>query len=98
MTDYFYNDFSSLEEIEVYRSAEVPEEWQNEINHQYPQKMISLGRESWLKDVIPSVHEWDPEWKFNFELIWQDRHRRLIPVHDEVVTKRIEQFKEYRGI
>jgi len=36
ITDYFYNDFSILEEIEVYRFAEVPEEWQNEINHQYP--------------------------------------------------------------
>ena len=98
MTDYFYNDFLSLEEIEVYKSAEVPEKWQNEINHEYPQEMISLGRESWTNDVMPSAHNWDPQWEFDFDLIWEERHRRLIPVSDEVVRKRIEQFKIYRGI
>ena len=98
MTDYFYNDFLSLEEIEVYKSAEVPEKWQNEINHEYPQEMISLGRESWTNDVLPSTHNWDPQWEFDFDLIWEERHRRLIPVSDEVVRKRIEQFKIYRGI
>lgn len=98
MTDYFYNDFLSLEEIEVYKSAEVPEKWQNEINHEYPQEMISLGRESWTNDVLPSAHNWDPQWEFDFDLIWEERNRRLIPVSDEVVRKRIEQFKIYRGI
>ncbi|AXV37574.1 MAG: hypothetical protein CIT01_04870 [Methanobacterium sp. BRmetb2] len=98
MTDYFYNDFLSLEEIEVYKSAEVPEKWQNEINHEYPQEMISLGRENWTNDVLPSAHNWDPQWEFDFDLIWEERNRRLIPVSDEVVRKRIEQFKIYRGI
>jgi len=98
MTDYFYNDFLSLEEIEVYKSAEVPKKWQNEINHEYPQEMISLGRESWTNDVMPSAHNWDPQWRFDFDLIWEERHRRLIPVSDEVVRERIGQFKIYRGI
>jgi hypothetical protein len=60
--------------------------------------MIDSGREAWVKDVLPSVRNWDPDWKFNFDLIWEERHRRLIPVPDEIVKKRIEQFKRYRGI
>ncbi|MGC9517153.1 MAG: hypothetical protein ACP5C3_05585 [Methanomicrobiales archaeon] len=98
MTDYFYNDFSILEEIEVYSSAEVPEKWHEDLNNRYPQEMISLGRESWIKDVLPSVIDWDPNWKFDFDLIWQERHRRLIPIKDEIVNRRVEQFKEYRGL
>jgi hypothetical protein len=98
MTDYFYYDFHILEEIEVYENAEVPDEWKSEINNEYPQSMIDSGREAWVKDVLPSVWNWDPDWKFNFELIWEERHRRLIPVPDEIIKKRIEQFKRYRGI
>jgi hypothetical protein len=31
--------------------------------------------------------------KFNPDLIWEERHRRLIPIQDEVLKRRIEQLK-----
>ena len=98
MTDYFYYDFQILEEIEAYENAEVPDKWKSEINKEYPQSMIDSGRETWAKEVLPRVWNWDPDWKFNFDSIWEERHRRLIPVPDESIKKRIEQFKRYRGI
>jgi len=97
-TDEFYQDFMILEEIEVYRSAHVPDEWKNEINHEYPQEMIEKGRKTWQEDILPNARNWDPDWEFDFDLIWEERHRRLIPVPDEIVKKRIDQFKVYRGL
>jgi len=97
-TEEIYYDLLSLEEIEVFQSAEVPDEWKQEINQDYPQELITMGREDWNESVIPNVHKWDPEWQYNFDLIWEERHRRLIPIPDEVLKKRIEQFKIYRGI
>ncbi len=97
-TEEIYYDLLSLEEIEVFQSAEVPDEWKQEINQDYPQELITMGHEDWNESVIPNAHKWDPEWQYNFDLIWEERHRRLIPIPDEVLKKRIEQFKIYRGI
>ncbi|BDZ69113.1 hypothetical protein [Methanobacterium ferruginis] len=97
-TEEIYYDLLSLEEIEVFQSAEVPDEWKQEINQDYPQELITMGREDWNESVIPNAHKWDPEWQYTFDLIWEERHRRLIPIPDEVLKKRIEQFKIYRGI
>lgn len=97
-TDELYHELMMLEEIEVYQSAEVPDEWKKEINHDYPQEMIQQGIKEWNEITVPNARKWDPEWQYNFNLIWEDRHRRLIPIPDEVLQKRIEQFKTYRGI
>jgi hypothetical protein len=91
-------DLLMLEEIEVYQNAEVPDEWKKEINQDYPQELIDQGRKNWLEVVVPNAQRWDPHWKFNLDLIWEERHRRLIPIGDEVLKKRIRQFKTYRGL
>jgi len=94
----FYYDFMMLENIEVYQNAEVPDEWKKEINCENPERMIEEGVKDWREQVLPNARLWDPNWNFNFELIWEERHRRLIPVPDDVIKKRIGQFKKYRGI
>ncbi len=96
-TDLFYSDFLMLENIEVWQTAEVPEEWKQELQH-YIAEAIEQGRESWEKEIIPNARNWKPDWTYNFELISEERHRRLIPVSDETTEKRIEEFKKYRGI
>lgn len=98
LTDQIYHDMMTLEEIEIFQSAEVPDEWKKEINQDYPQELINMGREDWTESVIPNAHKWDPHWQYNFDLIWEERHRRLIPIPDEVLKRRVEQFKTYRGI
>lgn len=97
-TDYLYQDFSILEEIEVYQSAEVPSEWKQEINHDYPQELIRKGRKSWKEDLVPQARAWKPDWNFDLDLVWEERHRRKIPVPDKILKKRIEDFKAYRGL
>ena len=96
-TDEFYGDFKVLEDIEVWENAEVPDEWKDEI-HESVQRDIEKGRKDWQESVLPNNRNWDPNWNFNYDLIWEERHRRLIPFSDEIVKKRIEQHKNYRGI
>jgi hypothetical protein len=97
-TQAIIDDLMMLEEIEVHQTAEVPEEWKKEINHDYPQELIDQGLKDWVGMVEPNARQWDPQWKFNLDLIWEERHRRLIPFQDEVLKKRVEQFKTYRGL
>lgn len=95
-TDEFYSDFKVLEDIEVWGKAEVPDVWRKEINENI-QDDIAKGRKQWGEDILPNNRNWDPDWNFDYDLIWEDRHRRLIPVPDDVVKKRIGQHKNYRG-
>lgn len=97
-TQEIYNDLMMLEEIEVYQSAEVPDEWKKEINHERPQEMINDGIKDWNESFVPNARNWDPNWQYNASLIWEERHRRIIPIPDEILKKRIIQFKTYRGI
>jgi len=95
-TDEFYGDFKVLEDIEVWKNAEVPDEWKDEI-HESVQRDIEKGRKDWQENVLPNNRNWDPNWNINYDLIWEERHRRLIPFPDEIVKERIEQYKNYRG-
>lgn len=97
-TDQIRYDLMILEEIEVYQSAEVPDEWKNEINHEKPQELIKQGHKNWKDSVLPQAQKWDPQWQYQTDLIWEERHRRLIPIPHEILEKRIKQFKTYRGI
>ncbi|MBN1633414.1 MAG: hypothetical protein JW917_04530 [Ignavibacteria bacterium] len=96
-TDIFYSDFDMLENIEVWETAEVPEEWRKDLAG-WINDTQKEGKESWEKDVLPNARNWNPDWTFNFDLIFEERHRRKIPVSNEIVKKRIEQFKKYRGL
>ncbi|CDG65328.1 MAG: hypothetical protein PWQ15_962 [Methanobacterium sp.] len=97
-TQAIIDDLMMLEEIEVYQTREVPEEWRKEINHDYPHELIDQERKDRVEHVEPNARHWDPQGKFNPDLIWEERHRRLIPIQDEVLKRRIEQFKTYRGL
>ncbi|MDO8870772.1 MAG: hypothetical protein Q7V10_08505 [Methanobacteriaceae archaeon] len=97
-TDQIRYDLMILEEIEVYQSAEVPDEWKNEINQENPQELIKQGNKQWEDAMLPQAQKWDPPWQYQSDLIWEERHRRLIPIPHEVLEKKIKQFKTYRGI
>ena len=95
-TDEFYGDFKVLEDIEVWENAEVPDEWKVEIRESV-QRDIEKGRKDWQESVLPNNRNWDSNWNFNYDLVWEECHRRLIPFPDEIVKERIEQHKNYRG-
>lgn len=96
-TDIFYSDFPMLENIEVWQTAEVPEEWKQDLN-KYITEALKEGKTSWEREIIPNARNWKPDWTFDFNLIDEERHRRKIPVPNPIIEKRIEQFKKYRGL
>lgn len=95
--DYFYSDFAVLESLEVARRAEVPSRWKSE-QEAYIQDTIAKGRKDWQEQTVPNAQQWDPNWKFDYSLIHEPRHRRKIPVPDSVVERRMKEHKEYRGL
>ena len=98
MVSFLYIDFLAMENVISWENAEVPSEWKNEINVEWPAETRASLKKIWEETTIPKARYWDPEWKLNYDLLWEDRHRRLIPVPDEVLQKMIEQHKKARGI
>ncbi|MCB1170212.1 MAG: hypothetical protein KDK25_07755 [Leptospiraceae bacterium] len=95
--DYFYSDFPVLESLEVARRAEVPERWKQELED-YVNTTLEEGRKDWQETVLPNARQWKPDWKFDYALLEEQRHRRKIPLPDSVVERRKKEHKEYRGI
>ncbi len=95
-TDYFYYDFLQLEWIEILEKGEFPSRWKSEIKERIENWKESL-RKNWTDSTLPSMRKIRPDFKFDYNLIWEDRHRRKIPVGDETLKRRIEQHKKIVG-
>ncbi len=91
----FYSDFTSMEQIEVYQQAEVPDEWKSQCA-EYAHDVITAGRKNWIENELPSANEWQPGWKLDYRLLYEDRHRRLIPVNNKELEKMIVLHKIYK--
>lgn len=98
MTSTFYSDFTALENIIVWENAEVPNEWKNEVNKKWAEDAKFEFNKIWNTTVLPEARKWFANWDLNYELLWEDRHRRLIPIPDEILTIRIAEHKKIRGI
>lgn len=96
-TSVFYSDFLMMENLEVWENADIPSEWKKEFDD-WARERVEEDRKVWKEQYIRRAREWKPDWEFNVDLIWEDRHRRVIPVPDEIITKRIAQFKKLKGI
>lgn len=91
-TDHFYSAFTALENVEVWERAEVPSRWKSEMKENIKES-IKSSREVYRSETLPSARMYDPNYHFDYDLVWEDRHRRLIPVKDETIKRRLEQFK-----
>lgn len=95
--DQFYADFLVLENLEVERKADVPSSWKGEIEENI-RETIADGRELYNETTLPRAREWQADWKLDHEQVWEDRHRRVIPVKDETIRRRIAEHKAYLGL
>jgi hypothetical protein len=96
-TSYFFSDFTALDNLEVWENAEVPDEWKPEMAARV--KEAKEEAEKLWKDTVEfRASEWKPGCKFDPALVHETRHRRLIPLSDETVGRRLRQFLNYRGI
>ena len=88
----FYSSFTMLENIEVWERAEVPSRWRDEMRENI-RESIKSSREIYHDITLPSARMYDPNHRFDPDLVWKDRHRRLIPVKDETMKRRLAQFR-----
>ena len=91
-TDEFYSAFTMLENIEVWDRAEVPSRWKDEMRNNI-RESVDKARELYNDITLPSARMYDPGFRFDFDLVWKERHRRLIPVKDETMKRRLATFK-----
>ena len=95
LMNFFYSDFIAMENIEVYQQAAIPEEWKAQCN-QYAQDTIDSGKKLWQENQLPEARQWEHGWNLNYQLLYEERHRRLIPVNDEELEKKIALHKIYK--
>ena len=95
LVSFFYSDFIAMENIEVYQQAVIPEEWRSDTNT-YARESMNSGKKLWQETQLPAARDWEPGWTLNYSLLWEDRHRRLIPVNDEEMEKKIALHKMYK--
>ncbi|MBE7439614.1 MAG: hypothetical protein HS115_14250 [Spirochaetales bacterium] len=96
LTDHFYSDFVWLENYEVWETAEIPSRWKGKVKN-WLKEDLKETRKLWREVDVPAAKLYDPDWRLNYELLKEDRHRRKIPVPDEALKKRIEEHKKYIG-
>ena len=97
LVDHFWSDFTAIENIEVSERAEVPSKWKGE-NKAAVESDRRQGAKLWQEIDLPAAQQWDPNWKMDYSLLSQTRHRRKLPFSDATLKRRIEDHKKYRGI
>lgn len=92
--DTVWNDLIPLlETLEVMEKAVIPSRYDN--NRQTQIKAIKAQIKSDIADLQHQAHDWDTEWQLNLDLVWEFRHRKKIPLTDEVLQNRINELKNY---
>lgn len=89
-----FDDFLYLENLEIYSTAIVPDKYRNRYS-QFAEKEKQSLREAYL-EAEKNLNTWQPGWKFDYERIEEDRHRRLLPYPDDVIKNQIELTKQIR--
>ncbi len=96
--DNFYGldlNFKVLEDMEVSLTAEVPRRWRSDQRESYERDRQRMY-EGFMRDR-EDASKWQPNWRMDFNLLWEDRHRRKIPVPDEQLQKRIDEVRQMTG-
>jgi hypothetical protein len=83
----------SLETLEVMEKAVIPSRYESDRQSQLAE--IKAGIKSTIADLHNQARDWEPGWRLNLDLLWEFRHRKKIPLTDEVLQKRINELKNY---
>ena len=95
LVNFFYSDFVPMENIEVYQQANVPGEWRKRCD-EYARDTMESGKKIWQENQLPEARKWQEGWTLDYALLHEERHRRLIPVNDEELEKKIILHKKYK--
>jgi hypothetical protein len=90
-----FNDWIHLENIEIYSKAQVPDRWK--ADHASNVEASKNRLKDIFDDLEKNNNPWQEGWKIDFDLIWEERHRRLLPFSDGTIKKRLEETKAITG-
>ncbi|NLH50471.1 MAG: hypothetical protein GX444_17990 [Myxococcales bacterium] len=92
----FWPGWTVLENLEVWAAAEVPAAWRAERDGWIAEQNLE-GKKLWRENTLAEARKFDPNYCPNWDLLWEERHRRLIPVADEHLRRRIAEYRQYVG-
>lgn len=85
-------DLVTLENAEVWRSAQVPERWRAQLLA-WADEGESAARASW-SSIAARAGQHQPGWSFDEHTARAVRHRRLVPLPDSVFERRLAEHRE----
>ncbi len=86
-----FPDLGYIERSTIWAEAEVPEKYKQ----RYAQYAVEEKEhmQAAYTETTRQLNNWQPGWSFSFERILEERHRRLLPVPDDVLRDYIETTK-----
>lgn len=89
----FFSMIDVLEKIEICQKAIVPDNWKADI--QQLEKGYIQHIQDQTKACLKSIHNYKPDWKINYEILWEYRHRKKNPLPDSMLKQRIAEHQQY---
>ena len=80
---------TTLENVEVWRTAQVPDRWRGELER-FAADALAAERDSW-RQVETQARQHQAGWTFDPTVARAERHRRLVPVADAVFEQRLAE-------
>jgi hypothetical protein len=87
LTRMWTMSLSTLENVEVWRTAQVPDRWRGELEGFAADALVD-ARATWSQ-LEEEAAKHQPDWAFDPEVARAERHRRLVPLADEVLERRL---------
>lgn len=88
---FFKGSLFILERIDVYENAKVPDNYKNDMQRMAKEEAADLKKS--LLSSLENYRKTHPAFNFDWDGLWEHRHRKLIAIPDEMLTKRINQIK-----
>lgn len=89
----FFNKIDLLEKIEVCQKAIVPDKWKAEMKNLEKEYIKFLQDQ--IKLFLQSIRNYQSDWKLDYDILWEYRHRKKIPLPDTILKQRIAEHQQY---
>jgi hypothetical protein len=85
-------DMLYLENLEIWEEAEIPSGYKERYTAYADEEKANIKNA--YATIEKEMNNWQPGWKFNFEKIDKERHRRLLPYSNEIIAAQIKTTQQ----
>jgi hypothetical protein len=89
LTRLWTMSLTTLENVEVWRTAQVPDRWRAELEG-FAAEALADARATWTQ-VEAGAAQHQPGWTLDPDVARAERHRRLVPIADAVFERRLAE-------